>query len=226
MKILLFGASGMVGQGVLRECLADERVQSVMSVVRTKSTFVHSKLTECVVNDFSDYSGFDSLFTQVDACFFCLGVSSAGMSEEKYTTITYDYTLAACKKLSALSPEAVMVYVSGEGADSSEQGRTMWARVRGRTENNLLTLSLKVSIFRLGLIQPLFGVVSKTASSRIFYAVTKPLLPLLVRLFPRYATTTQKVAQAMLQLALSHQSVGLVFSDKVNQLAKEYIATL
>ncbi len=224
MKILLFGTSGMVGQAVLRECLADARIQAVISVVRTKSTLVHAKLTECVVNDFFDYSGFDNMFTQVDACFFCLGISSAGMSEDKYTTITYDFTLAAGNKLSALSPYAVMVYVSGEGADSSEQGRSMWARVRGRTENHLQKLSLKVSIFRLGLIQPLFGVVSKTASSRIFYTLTKPLLPLLVRLFPRHATTSQRVAQAMLQLAFSQTSAGIVYSDKVNQLAAEYTA--
>lgn len=224
MKILLFGTSGMVGQAVLRECLADARIQAVISVVRTKSTLVHAKLTECVVNDFFDYSGFDNMFTQVDACFFCLGISSAGMSEDKYTTITYDFTLAAGNKLSALNPYAVMVYVSGEGADSSEQGRSMWARVRGRTENHLQKLSLKVSIFRLGLIQPLFGVVSKTASSRIFYTLTKPLLPLLVRLFPRHATTSQRVAQAMLQLAFSQTSAGIVYSDKVNQLAAEYTA--
>src|SRR5579872_6263580 len=130
----------MVGQGVLRECLLDPDVQSVRSIVRTATGRQHPKLRELVRKDFFDYSGVENQLTGLDACFFCLGVSSAGMSEEKYRRITYDLTIAAAQTLVRLNPSMTFIYVSGAGTDSTERGRSMWARVKGQTENALLSM--------------------------------------------------------------------------------------
>jgi uncharacterized protein YbjT (DUF2867 family) len=140
MKVILFGATGMVGQGVLRECLLDPDVQHILSIVRTPSGQHHPKLRELVHSNFFDYSAIESELTGFDACFFCLGVSSAGMDEAKYTRLTYDLTLAAAATLAHLNPNMTFLYVSGAGTDSTEHGRTMWARVKGKTENALLKL--------------------------------------------------------------------------------------
>ena len=219
MNILLFGASGMIGGRVLRECLLSPDVAQVVSVVRTSGTVRHAKLREVVHGDFLDFSGIQAdAFSDIDAVFFCLGVSSAGMSEADYTRITYDMTLAAAQALVAASPGASFVYVSGAGADTSERSRTMWARVRGRTENALLGLPLKVCIFRLGLVQPLDGITSRTRTYRLFYGATRPLLPLLRRLFPHSVTTTGQVGRAMLQVARRHPSQALLDSAAINAL--------
>ena len=183
MKVLLFGASGMVGQGVLRECLLDPEVTTVLSIVRSSTGQQHPKLREIVHKDFLDFSSIESELSGFDACFFCLGVSSAGMSEENYRRITYDITLAAAQTLVKLNPNMTFVYVSGAGTDSSERGRVMWARVKGQTENALLRLPFKAAyMFRPAVIVPLHGIKSRTMLYRIPYAVLGPLLPLLKRL--------------------------------------------
>ncbi len=186
MKVILFGASGMVGQGVLRECLLDPEVKTVLSIVRSSTGQEHAKLREIVHKDFFDFSAIESELAGFDACFFCLGVSSAGMSEENYRRVTYDIALAAAKTLVKLNPDMTFVFVSGAGTDSSERGRLMWARVKGQTENALLRLPFKAAyMFRPGVIVPLHGIKSRTMLYRVPYAVLGPILPLLQRLFPK-----------------------------------------
>ena len=202
MKILVFGATGMVGQGVLRECLRAADVELVQTVGRTATAQHHSKLREVVRRNLLDYQAIESELRGFDACFFCLGVSSAGMGEAEYTRLTYDLTLAAAQTLARLNPQMTFVYVSGAGTDSTERGRSMWARVKGRTENALLRLPFKaVYLFRPGIIQPLHGVRSKTTSVRLLYSATKPLLPLLRVLLPRQVLTTEIIGRAMLAVA-------------------------
>lgn len=202
MNVLIFGATGMVGQGVLRECLRASDVDRVTTVGRTPVSIKEQKLRDLVVADLMDYRGVESELQGFDACFFCLGVSSAGMDEAQYTRLTYDLTLAAAQVLARLNLQMTFAYVSGAGTDSTEQGRTMWARVKGRTENALQRLPFKaVYLFRPGVIQPLHGARSKTTAYRVTYTLTKPLLPLLRALFPRQILTTESVGRAMLAVA-------------------------
>ena len=202
MKAVIFGASGMVGQGVLRECLLDPEVEQVVSVVRSPTGQRDAKLREVVHGDFMNFSGMESALSGYDACFFCLGVSSAGMTEQEYTRVTYDITLAAARTLVKVSPAMTFEYISGTGTDSSEKGRSMWARVKGRTENALLALPFRAAyMFRPGFIQPLYGIRSKTRVYQIFYAVTKPLLPAFKAIFPQHVTTTERLGRAMIAVA-------------------------
>jgi uncharacterized protein YbjT (DUF2867 family) len=204
MKVILFGATGMVGQGVLRECLLDPGVTSVLSIGRSLTGNQHPKLRDVVHPDFLDFSVLEPQLSGFDACFFCLGAASSGMTEQDYTRVTYGFTLAAAETLARLNPQMTFVYVSGTGADSSERGRTMWARVRGKTENALLRLPFKaVYVFRPAGIVPLHGARSRTRLYRFFYTATGPLLPLLQSAFPRYITTTEQLARAMLKVARS-----------------------
>ena len=200
MKVLVFGATGMIGQGVLRECLLDDRVNSVIAVVRAPLGFTHAKLVELMHRDFTDFSSLASEFKAVDACFFCLGITSAGMGEDEYRKVTHDTTLAAARVLPA-NPALTFVYVSGEGTDSTERGRSMWARVKGRTENALLAMPLRAYMFRPGYIQPLHGATSKTGWYRRLYAAMSWLYPLLRWLAPNRVTTTEDMARAMLEVA-------------------------
>ncbi|SCK46397.1 hypothetical protein H181DRAFT_04130 [Streptomyces sp. WMMB 714] len=219
MRIVLFGASGMIGQGVLRECLDDERVADVLCVVRTPLGVRHPRLREVVHTDFSDLSPLAEQFADADACFFCLGVSAAGRSEEEYRRITYDWTLAAARALTG-GREAirggdggvagstggggrrpVFVYVSGAGTDSTGNGRVMWARVKGSTENALLAMPLRAYMFRPGYIRPVHGETSRTPGYRRLYAALSWLYPVLRRLVPKQVTTTENLGRAMLAVA-------------------------
>lgn len=202
MKVIVFGATGMVGQGVLRECLRDGDVTEVLTVGRSATGQQHPKLRELVHKDFLDFSTIENGIAGYDACFFCLGVSSLGMSEDDYRRITYDMTLAAARPLARLNPGMTFVYVTGASTDSTEQGRLMWARVKGKTENDLLKLPFKVAfMFRPGAIQPLHGIRSKTAWVQALYVMTGPLLSFLHQVAPKYVTTTEKVGRAMLAVA-------------------------
>jgi uncharacterized protein YbjT (DUF2867 family) len=201
MKVVLFGATGMVGQGVLRECLRDPGVERVAALGRSATGIEHPKLTEIVHGDLANYAAVEDRLRGFDACFFTLGVSSAGMKEADYDRITYGFTLAAAEALGRLNPVMTLIYVSGAGTDSTEHGRVMWARVKGRTENALLRLPLIAYMFRPGVIQPLDGIRSKTASYRFLYALTKPLLPLLRWAMPNQILTTREIGQAMLNVA-------------------------
>jgi uncharacterized protein YbjT (DUF2867 family) len=202
MNVILFGATGMVGQGVLRECLLDPGVQQILSIVRTPSGQHDPKLRELVPTNFFDYSTIEPELTGFDACFFSLGVSSAGMDEAKYTHLTYDLTLTAATTLARLNPQMTFLYVSGAGTDSTERGRLMWARVKGKTENALLKLPFRAAyMLRPGFIQPLHGIRSKTKLYQFFYTALNPILPLLKSAFPKSITTTEELGRAMLNVA-------------------------
>jgi uncharacterized protein YbjT (DUF2867 family) len=200
MKVLIFGATGMVGQGVLLECERDPAVTSIVALGRTPVAAAHPKLTNLIHADLANYDGLDAQLTGFDACFFSLGVTSNGMSEADYTRVTYTWTVAAGESLSRLNPGMTFIYVSGSGTDSTEKGRSMWARVKGRTENALLRLPLSAYMFRPGFIQPMDGIESKTPSYRIFYKVLAPLMPLLRRALPSQVLTTREIGQAMLSV--------------------------
>lgn len=202
MDVIIFGASGMVGQGVLRECLLDPDVRRVVTVGRTATGQQHAKLQEIVHADLLDLAPIESSLGGLDACFYCLGVTSAGMTEEAYTRVTYDMTVSVASTLSRLNPQMTFVFVSGVGTDSTEKGRTMWARVKGRAENAVQRLPFKAAyMFRPGVIQPLHGIRSRTRSYRFFYAIAWPVIPLLKRLFPGAITTTEQIGRAMLAVA-------------------------
>lgn len=214
MKVLIFGATGMVGQGVLRECLLDPDVELVQTIGRTATGERHPKLQDIVHQDLWNYSSIEEKLRRFDACFFCLGVASAGMTEEAYTRITYEIAVAAGKTLSRLNPQMKFVFVSGAGADSTEQGRIMWARVKGKAENALLRMPFAAAyVFRPGVIEPMFGVKSKTAAYRFFYTLMKPILPAFRRIFPSLIVTTEEIGQAMLKLA-KQGSPQKIFGNK------------
>ncbi|MDD9265805.1 NAD-dependent epimerase/dehydratase family protein [Paenibacillus sp. GCM10023248] len=219
MNVLLFGATGMVGQSVLRECLLEPQVNRVLTVGRSSTRQVHPKLHELVHANLLDLTALEHKLTGYDACFFCLGVSSAGMSEEKYSAITYDLTLSVAKTLVRLNPDMTFVYVTGAGTDSSEKGRSMWARVKGKTENDLLKLPFRAAyMFRPGGILPLHGVRSKTRLYQAVYTVMKPFYPLLEKWFPNAVTTSEKVGRAMIHVALHGYHKPIVESSDLNSM--------
>ena len=192
----------MVGTAVLRECLADGQVARVATIGRSASTLHSGKLNAITHADLLDYSSIESSLQGFDACFFCLGVSSAGMTEAAYSRVTYDFTLAAANTLVRLNPGMTFVYVSGAGTDSSGAGRSMWARVKGRTENALLSLPFGAAyMLRPGIIQPLHGIKSKTRSYQLFYSLSAFLLPMLRAAFPNHVLSTTQIGAAMLNLA-------------------------
>ena len=219
MKVILFGATGMVGQGVLRECLLNSEIESVLAVGRSPTGQRHPKLREILHDNFLDYSAIDSQWAGYDACFCCLGVSSVGLSEERYRHLTHDITLAAATTLARLNPQMVFVYVTGRGTDSTGQGRLMWARVKGKTENDLLKLPFKAAyMFRPAAIQPLHGVRSKTAWYQAIYVAAAPLLSLLNRVAPKYMTTTEQVGRAMIKVAKDGYPGAVLESEDINRL--------
>ena len=219
MKVILFGATGMVGQGVLRECLLDPDVQQVLSIVRTPTNQQHPKLRELVHTDFFNYSTIEPQLTGFDACLFSLGVSSAGMAEAQYTHLTHDLTLAAATTLAKLNPNMTFLYVSGAGTDSTERGRSMWARIKGKTENDLLKLPFRAAyMFRPGVIQPLHGIKSKTRVYQLFYTLLGPILPLLKSAFPQYVTTTEQLGRAMLRVAKQGFPKPILEQKDINSL--------
>ncbi len=221
MKVILFGATGMVGQGVLRECLLDASVERVLAIGRSPTGQAHPKLHELLHDDFLDYSAIESQLAGYDACFFCLGVSSIGMDEARYRHLTYDIAMAAATTLARLDPGMVFTYVTGRGTDSTERGKLMWARVKGKTENDLLKLPFRAAyMFRPAAIQPLHGVRSKTAWVHATYMATAPLWALLNRIAPAYATTTEKVGRAMLKVARQGYAKPVLESEDINAVGQ------
>jgi uncharacterized protein YbjT (DUF2867 family) len=219
VNVLLLGATGMVGQGVLRECLLDPGVQRALAVGRSSTGQRDEKLRELVRSDVADLSDVDSELAGFDACFFCLGVSSVGMSEERYTQLTYALTLRVAQTLARLNSGMTFVYVSGAGTDSSERGRTMWARVKGRTENALLRLPFQAAyMFRPAAIVPMHGVRSKTWWYRVLYALATPFYPALKALLPNGITTTERVGRAMLAVARRGYSKTVLETRDINSL--------
>ncbi|CAI0812001.1 epimerase [Serratia quinivorans] len=219
MKVIILGASGMVGQGALRECLRDPQVTEVLSIGRSALVQSHAKLRQLTLPDLSDLSAIEAQLAGYDACFFCLGVSSAGMNEARYRTLTYDLTLAVARPLARLNPAMTFIYVSGVGTDSSEQGRSMWARVKGATENALLALPFHAVMFRPGAIVPLHGIRSRTRLYDLLYRFFKPLWFGALRLFPQQVTTTERVGLAMLAVARHETALRIIEPAEINRLA-------
>jgi uncharacterized protein YbjT (DUF2867 family) len=220
MNVVLFGASGMVGQGVLRECLLDGDVGGVLAVGRSPVGWSHDKLREIVRANVADLGPVEDAFRGLDACFFCLGVSSAGMKEADYRRVTFDLTLEVARTLARLNPGMTFIYVSGAGTDSTGRGRIMWARVKGETENALLRLPFKAAyMFRPGVIQPLHGITSKTRLYRVLYGAAGPLITLARILNPRWVTTTERVGRAMIRVGMKGAPKALLENRDIKELA-------
>ncbi len=210
----------MIGQGVLRECLLDPGVQLVKTIGRSATGAQSPKLTDIVHKDLWNYQAVEPELSNLDACFFCLGIASAGMTESDYERVTCGIAIAAAETLVRLNPRMTFIFVSGAGADSSEKGRIMWARVKGKTENALLRMPFKaVYAFRPGFVQPLHGIQSRTRLYRVFYVLLNPLLPLLRRAFPDFVLTTETIGQAMLKAARSGAPKPILESKDINALA-------
>jgi uncharacterized protein YbjT (DUF2867 family) len=197
MKVILFGATGMVGQGVLRECLHDDGIESVLAIGRTSLGLSHPKLRELLRSDLFDLDGVAVELQGYDACFFCLGVSSAGMTEAEYTRLTYDLTIGWAHELARINPAMTFIYVSGAGTG----GKSMWAQVKGRTEETLLQLFPNAYMFRLAVLRPMYGELSKTRWTRISYGLFRPLLPLVRAIAPGAVITTEELGRAMIHAA-------------------------
>jgi uncharacterized protein YbjT (DUF2867 family) len=221
MNAVIFGATGMVGKGVLLECLDDARVEHVLLVSRHPIDVSHPKIREIVHADFTAFENLTPAFADIDACFYCLGVTAVGLNEGQYHHLTYDLTLAAATAVASASAGRVtFCYVSGEGTDSTEHGRTMWARVKGKTENALLRLPFKAAfMFRPGYIQPLRGIRSKTRWYQALYDVIGSFYPILRRLFPKYVTTTTNIGRAMIHVSVSGWSRQILSSGDINQVS-------
>ena len=221
MRVVLFGATGMLGSGTLIECLHSPDVDAVLVVGRRSCGVEHEKLSELVLADMFDYSLVRDQLTGYHACFFCLGISSAGMSEEAYHRITYELTLCAAEALLAANPGMTFCHISGTGAYSSEQGPMMWARVKGMIENKLLEMDFGSTwIFRPGFIQPVKGVRSRTPLYNAAYTVLKPLYLVLSRVAQRSLTTTEMVGRAMIRAARDGAPKTILENPDINRLAE------
>ena len=210
----------MVGGGALLECLADDRVRSVVALTRSPLNRTHPKLREVRRDDFFHFNDCRAEFAACDACFFCLGVSSIGMDEKRYTRLTYDLALAAAHALAAANPRMTFCYVSGAGTDSTERGSRMWARVKGRTENALLALPFKAAfMFRPGYIQPVGAVRSRTGWVQAAYTVIAPFYPILRRVWPNGTTTTANLGRALIAVAAAGYPEKVLYSQDMNRLA-------
>jgi len=199
MKVILFGATGMVGQGVLHECLRDDRIERVLAITRRSSGKAHPKLRELVSKDLFNFDVSNEDLREFGACFFCLGVSSAGLSETDYTRLTYDLTLGWARVLARANPQMTFVYVSGAGTG----GKSMWAQVKLRTENALLALFPNAYMFRLAMLRPMHGEISQARWTRVSYVLFGPLMPLIRAIAPGWVITTEELGRAMIRAALN-----------------------
>ena len=220
MKVIITGASGMVGKGVLLECLDHKDVESVLSIGRSAVGIKNPKLKELIHTDFSQFSSLKDELSGYDACFFCMGISAAGMKEKDYSNITYNFTLSLAKTLLTLNPQITFNYVSGEGTDSSEKGRTMWARVKGRTENDLLKLGFKQAfMFRPGVIIPERGIKSKTKSYQFVYDYFMWLIKLIKRMSPNSVVNTTQIGLAMIKSVNNSYQKKIIHPKDIIELA-------
>jgi uncharacterized protein YbjT (DUF2867 family) len=220
MKVVLFGATGMIGQAVLRECLLDADVTEVLSIGRRAGDTQDAKLRELVHHDLVDLAPIEAQLAGYDACFFCLGSTSVGMTEADYTRVTYDVAMAAATALSRQSPDMTFVFISGRATDATEQGKLMWARVKGKTENAIARLPFKATyMFRPGYIQPVHGEKSRTAWTRNTYLLAGWLYPLWKLLFPNNVSTTEGLARAMLAVAKRGTDKHVLEVRDINRVA-------
>jgi uncharacterized protein YbjT (DUF2867 family) len=225
MKVILYGSTGMVGSATLIECLEDSAISDVLVLNRSSCGVKHEKLKEITMPDFLDYSDVESQLKGYDACLYCLGVSSSGMKEEDYRRITYDFTMAAAAALKQANPNMAMCFVSGAGTDSSEAGRTMWARVKGKAENDLLAFGFaRAHMFRPAFIQPKKGVKSKTPLYNNLITLFRPIFPLIKLIGPKYITESDKVGRAMIRAAREGYEKPVLESIDINKLADRAVA--
>jgi uncharacterized protein YbjT (DUF2867 family) len=214
LTVLVFGASGMVGQGVLRECLLDDRVAEVRAVVRRPLEITHPKLQQVVV---ADLAAPGAHWAGVHAALDSAGVSSSGMRQPEYRRLTFDLTVGIARAVAAASPGSGFVYVSGAG--TNREGRLMWARVKGETEDAITALPLRTWLFRPGLIQPMHGIRTKTRLYSALYSLLRPAFPLLTRVAPGQVTSTEAVGRAMLAAVSGAAPPGVVTTAGINALA-------
>jgi len=219
MKVIIFGATGMIGQGVIKECLNDPEVEIVLSVGRSSTGLRHEKLREVIHRDLQNLSTIEESLAGYDACFFCLGITSVGMTEPEYKHVTYDITLAVAQTLVKMNAGMTFIYVSGAGTDSTEQGRSMWARVKGKTENALLRLPFKATyMLRPAYIQPMNGIVPRIRWYRLVYAAMGMFYPLLKVIFPKYVTTTEILGRVMITIAKQGANKPVLESGDLNRI--------
>jgi len=222
MKVIITGASGMVGKGVLLECLDSELIDSVLSIGRSASGLEHSKLTELTHANFLDFSNLGDKLSGYDACYFCLGVSAGGMKEADYALVTHDFTLSLAKTLKELNDEMTFTYVSGQGTDSSEHGRTMWARVKGKTENDLMNLGFRQSfMFRPGAIIPLRGIKSKTKAYQFMYDYFMWLVKLIKFFAPKSVVNTTDIGISMINITRNGYPNQVINPKDIHILANQ-----
>lgn len=214
MRVIITGATGMVGEGVLRECLNNKEVSEVLSISRKPTEIAHSKMRELLVPDFTQMGGLETEISNYDACFFCAGISSVGMSEEKFTYITYETTLAFAKALLAVNDAMTFIYVSGSSTDSTEKGKVMWARVKGKTENDLAKLGFQKEFnFRPGGMLPYKGQIHARKSYVIIAKILKFIMP-------SYILSLSEVGRAMIH-AVQREGVPNVLEIKdIKKLAE------
>lgn len=221
MKVIVTGATGMVGKGVLLECLDHEQITEVLSISRRSLGMSHPKLKELLHADFSE---FDSVATQLegyDACYACMGVSAAGLNEAEYTRLTYDFTLALANTLLDLNTDTTFIYVSGQGTASSEKG-SMWARVKGKTENDLLQLGFQQAfMFRPGMIIPVKGVSPSSKLYRVVINNLTWLLKLIKQLAPKSVVNSAQIGQAMINATLTGYSKSVIDPADILQLSEK-----
>ncbi len=221
MKVIVTGATGMVGKGVLLECLDHSDITEVLSISRKTSGISHPKLKELIHKDFSEFASVADQLKGYDACYACMGVSSAGMKEEQYTRMTYDFTLSLARELLKADPKSTFIYVSGVGTDSSEKGKTMWARVKGKTENDLLNLGFKQAFaFRPGAIIPMRGVGPSSKLYRVLINNLKWLLKLMKRLAPDKIVDTTQIGLAMINVTTKGYDKKVIMPEDIQILAK------
>ncbi|GEO04329.1 epimerase [Adhaeribacter aerolatus] len=217
IRAIITGATGMVGEGVLHECLAHPDVEHVLVINRKPVGLEHPKLKEIIHADFLNLSPIEAQLQNYNACFFCLGVSSVGMKEAEYHHLTYDLTLHVAQTLAGLNPDMVFCYVSGAGTDSTEHGRSMWARIKGKTENHIRQLPFKATyMFRPAYIHPIRGL----KNTKKYYATFMWLYPALRRFLPKYASTLQEVSRAMINVVLKGYEKSVLEVPDINKLAK------
>ncbi len=222
MKVMIFGSTGMVGQAALLECIRADDVSEVLVVVRRPGGDRHAKVRELVVPDLEAFPTVAGALGRYDACLFCAGVSSVGMSEAAYTKVTFDLTMTVANLLARQNPPMVFVFVTGQGTDGTEQGKTMWARVKGKTENALMALPFRGAyMFRPGYIHPMDGIQSRTLAYRLGIIVARPLYPLVRRIWPNNVTTTRNIGRAMLAAARQGNEKRVLETPDINALGAQ-----
>ena len=220
MKVIITGSTGMVGKGVLLECIDDDSIIEVLLINRSPVDMTHPKIKEIIHKDFTDFSAIQHELKNYDACYHCMGVSSAGMKEEQYVKLTYTITENLVNVLFNFNPNMTFIYVSGEGTDSTENSKTMWARVKGKTENMILNKGFKDAYaFRPGIILPERGVKSKTKLYNSLYILMRPIFPILKKM--KSVTTTQNIGKAMIALIENPHNVKILTGSGINSLVEK-----